>query len=127
MKEIIASLVFMIIGIVVYYFTRTDILFFSQLGVESGAAENLNWMSNHIPDLSFSVSCGFAFKAFKAFGFSKFYQLVILIYPFIHEILQLTHIFTGTFDFIDLGLYVLVISLFIKHLQWNELNTLSEA
>ena len=103
-KRILISTVFLIIGIITYYFYG--------IGVLSKNNLCFSLIRNYIPDICWTISfffmsINFAFIIFKKYILIN--AIYVLTVAFIFEVLQLFGIVGGTFDIIDILIYIIFV------------------
>ena len=123
---IILSLAFLLIGVIVYYYCRNEVLVYeSYLGINKSKGIvgdsrliNTNWLSksisNWLPDLCWEIS--FLYMLTAVWGSWKevpiLLKLATLIVILGSELLQAIGIFPGTGDILDLLVYFIGFTIF---------------
>ena len=123
---IILAAVFLLIGVVVYYFFRNEVLFYeSYLGINKSKGIvsdpkllNANWLSksisNWLPDLCWEIS--FLYMLSAVWGgwtqVPKLLKLTTLLVILGSELLQALDILPGTGDILDILVYFIGFTIF---------------
>jgi hypothetical protein len=115
-------------GVFVYWICRPGMLLFQWLQIDGVAEANssgiLKLLNNYYGDLVWVTAlCMITFYLAerKLTGFPS--VVILFSLPFISEILQLSLVIPGVFDWYDLAIYSIVICFFLirfpKHLLWK--------
>lgn len=120
--NILYSLLCIVGGSLVYLILRNDIIFLEILGYKVSYKINFGnsiieeFILYNLSDALWALSLMFYVSSQK----DSFIRICGLLMPSILEIGQSVDIIPGTFDFIDLSIYLLISSLFL--LQWKKSN-----
>jgi hypothetical protein len=115
-------------GVFVYWISRPGMALFQWLHLDSPALENSSGifkiLNNYYGDLVWVTALCLItvyLAKRKLAGFPS--VLLLLSLPFLSEILQLSFVMPGVFDWFDLAIYSIVICFFLvrfpKHLLWK--------
>lgn len=117
MLRFIAAILMLLAGTVAYWLFHPEILLFQLLQLQNpaplpGAGVIALFMRNHFADLVWCAAAFMIAGQFRNLGFPRFYGAILLALPFVSELLQASGSIPGTFDWIDLGIYTVLLGLF---------------
>lgn len=106
-------------GLMSYWFFRPQIKLFCWLDIDgtSGIANRegllMIFMRNHFADLVWCIAIFKISVILRRLAFPKIYSVALFLMPFVSEFLQLFAVIDGTFDWLDLLIYTLVLTVFL--------------
>lgn len=119
MKNWIVPIACLVTGTVIYLLFRKDIMFMSWVGVEGRHVDVSDsvfreWVVYSLPDGLWYMALLLAELEFtqRRCALSIVLFAIAVIFPFVLEILQLTNIIPGTFDWLDIATYCLTLIIF---------------
>lgn len=118
--HVVLAALFLALGIVVYWELRPDIILFSvagfgaakELAADPGPRAAAGVIRNHLSDALWCLALLQTFMFLKANGCPRRYLATLLALPFASEALQATGFAPGTFDWLDVLVYL---ALFLCH------------
>jgi len=120
MHRILTAILFLVSGLLIYWFFNPEIYFFEILGLHNNnriiiPSNNLFlFLKNYAADMLF---CAAAFTTALYLSKRRYptgYTCSLVALPFLSEILQGLQIMHGTFDWIDLLIYAMLLTIFYK-------------
>lgn len=123
-KEIYIAISLLVIGSLVYFLFRQDVVFLSWISRDVLSVFHISVDTNDnifiymllycLPDALWYMALLIFQVSFVQYGrINKLLFRVSVILPFVGEILQLFHYIPGTYDFFDVVVYVITLLLFI--------------
>ncbi|TQV81064.1 hypothetical protein [Aliikangiella coralliicola] len=119
MKSMLLPTFLLLAGAIVYWLFRTNIYLLYLFPIQNStplSADNiyLYFLKNYFSDLVWCIALTqVALKLIEA-GVPKFYSILLLSMPISSEILQATGLISGTFDWLDLLIYLAVFIYFFS-------------
>lgn len=116
--KLILICVLLISGIIVYWYFRNDIYLFYILQVTNPSPVEANslltiFLKNHYSDLVWCISIVLFASVLFELKVPVFYPTLLLFLPILSEALQTTSLIGGIFDWYDILIYLVVLSIFI--------------
>jgi hypothetical protein len=105
-------------GVINYFLFRSDIILFRSLGFHHESVRLSNrilqaFFSGYFSDICWCIALGLVTECCSDRNLlNSAGKIIILVLPFALEIAQYFRIIPGTFDWIDLGIYALIIFIF---------------
>ena len=121
-RACILSLICLLIGVFIYAFFRSDILFIEKLHIVSSPINTLDTSNPIVYWIVYCLPDGLWYLALLIVQYLLFIQeslisricaVVAILLPFVIEILQALGWFSGTFDWYDMLTYILTLILFL--------------
>lgn len=118
MGRILNITLLLIFGLLAYWFFRPEIIFFNVLQLHNAGSQisGNSWIlffRNHFADMVWCLAIFQAVAFLTDRKYPAFYSYLLLSLPFLSEIFQGTGLIRGTFDWIDVLIYFLLLLLFI--------------
>lgn len=117
-NPLIAASIALLAGVINYFLFRPHILFFDWLQIEPATPIVINsnfvlyFLRGYFSDITWCVSlCLIIVALDRQICLSKYDKAFLLLVPFISEIAQYFSLFPGTFDWVDMLLYTVIILL----------------
>ena len=127
MRRIISPLLFLSAGLLVYWAFRPEIYLFQLLQFDNPISLSSDgnplfiFLANHSADLLWCVALLQIARLLRDHDIPHFYVVALLSLPFASELLQAAPLVPGTFDWIDLAIYLAVYSIHF-HREIIEMN-----
>lgn len=125
-KDILFAFVFLIIGTVIYWIFNVDIYIFKWLNIElsnynlfgfNSISKNLR---NYLSDFFWCLYICQMYIVLKKIHAPVYYQICLLLLPFVSEFMQLLKIINGSFDFIDVFIYLVVVLVYLLKFNYEK-------
>jgi hypothetical protein len=112
-KSLALAFMFLLLGFVIYILSGSQVAVLNWLELKN----NIQFLTspfirNHLPDLCFAACTFFVANYFVKNEYPKLLIIIAVFMPGITECLQAIQLIKGRFDFIDLAIYLIFISLF---------------
>lgn len=117
--RVITSILFLMAGLAVYWLFQPNIYLFSIFQISNVnpiSADNL-WLlflKNHFADMVWCIALIQIFNILKSFKVSYYYSIILLLLPFLSEVLQAIKVIPGTGDLKDITVYLLIYIIFFN-------------
>ncbi len=130
MIRVIPPILLLILGVIIYWLFRPEIYLFQFIQVSNpapvGVDDNLFllFLKNHFADAAWCMALLLIVRLLKTYDVPRGYTFALLSLPFLSELLQAVPRVPGTFDWIDLTIYLALYAL-VFHREISEMkNTL---
>lgn len=95
-----------------YWFFRPNIYLFELISftnatpLEVGENPFLQFLSNHVADALWCLAIIFVVRQFREYKIPDIYSVILLVLPVVSEALQSVEVVPGTFDYLDILVYI---------------------
>jgi hypothetical protein len=117
--RVITSILLLMAGLAVYWLFQPNIYLFSIFQISNAnpiSADNL-WLlflKNHFADMAWCLALIQIFNILKSFKVSYYYSIILLLLPFLSEVLQAIKVIPGTGDLKDITVYLSIYIFFFN-------------
>jgi hypothetical protein len=114
MVRLSITILLLLSGIIAYWFFRPGIFFFDLISIHNTKPVVLydEWLSvffrNHYADIAWCAAVFLTASVIREKNMPRIYFNILIILPFLSEVLQGCNLIFGTFDWIDLSIYLLL-------------------
>jgi hypothetical protein len=119
MRKPVVAILLLLAGLAAYGLFRPNLVFFHWAGFHnphpiaaSGVASR--FFGNHFSDMAWCAAAFVMADLFRERGFPPLYTACLLALPFLSEVAQAFHLIPGTFDWLDLLSYAVLLPLFFR-------------
>ncbi len=117
--RVITSILLLMAGLAVYWLFQPNIYLFSIFQISNVnpiSADNqwLLFLKNHFADMAWCIALIQIFDILKSVKVSYYYSIILLLLPFLSEVLQAIKVIPGTGDLKDITVYFIIYIFFFN-------------